>query len=120
MYFYAREARDTSGSFEVTMGTITKTENIRKSDAWSWTQYGHSFHLKTAGEHTLKVKMKTSGVRLAKVKIAASYSKDRNSIFFKAKDSDSFTSGVLMHDATKKCMVRSWLVLAIEICEELP
>ena len=104
---YARQASGTEGAFEITIHTTKRTESITNSDAWSWSR-GQTFYLRDAGEHTLKVHMKTDGSRLAKVRVGPYYSSTvPNSIWFQALDADSFTSGALVHEETKKCIVRA-------------
>ena len=102
---YARGADGYGDSFYVSVGTSKATVHIT-SGVWKWSS-PVNFYLSKAGLHTLKVQLREDGAKVAKVRLTPKTTmNDRMPVWFAQTDSESFTSGILSHDESGKCMVR--------------
>lgn len=99
-----RGADENSDSFHVSIDGNKRLLNNFPS-TWQWTS-PLSFTLASAGEHTLKVMLAEDGSRVAGVKLVPETIADDFPVWFAQTDPDSFTTGMLTHDASGKCMVR--------------
>ena len=102
---FVRGAGEDSDSFDVSIDGTKQTLN-HHSHAWKWS-LPLSFKLGSAGNHTLKVILREDGSRVSAVKLLPAPSADNYPVWFAQTDPDAFVTGVLSHDKSGKCMVRT-------------
>ena len=94
-----------SDSFDVSIDGGSKKTVNHHSYYWKWSPMV-TFFLAKAGKHTLKVHLREDGSKISAVKLVPlTTGEDLNPVWFAQTDPESFTSGILQHDKTGKCMV---------------